>query len=148
MKIFKSIDALEKAIMSAAEKAIMSDSVVNVVKQEIANKENEMVYGGYSPSFYNRRFSLGKQFSVKKTGPYSIRVEDIAPPNYSVFNTPYPGPPGAFAQWINDGAVPNYFNSRAYAWAGPRPFYQAAEASLQNSAALKSAVINGIKSHI
>ena len=148
MSLYPNLNALEKAIRVAAQKAIASEAVLGEIKRVIREKEQEMVYGSYTPYPYQRRHSLGNQFQVQQTGLYSVRVWDIAPPNYSVFNTPYQGPAGSFAQWINDGSVPNVFNTKSYPWAGPRPFYRAAEAELQNSAVLKRAVINGIKSQI
>ena len=146
--MFSGLDAIERAINNAASAAVCSNQVLGEIQRVIREKEEEFVYGSYTPSTYNRRHSLGGQFQTQQTGLFSVRVWDIAPPNYSVFNTPYQGPPGCFAQWINDGRVPNVFNQKSYPWAGPRPFYRAAEVELQNSLVLKRAVINGIKSRI
>ena len=62
MKTYASVEALESAIKAAAARAVMSESVLGEIKHEIAKQEQALVYGSYTPSFYWRRGSLGKQF--------------------------------------------------------------------------------------
>ena len=145
MAVYSSLSALLKAAQSAA-KATLQNEVAELVKQEIHNAEQDLVYGSYSPVVYARRGSLGNGFTIQPTGPYSIRIWDNAPSNYSVFGSA-PAAPGYFAQWINDGNVPNVFNSKTYPWTGPRPFYNQAVANLAGSR-LKAVAINGIKSRL
>lgn len=102
-----------------------------------------MVYGSYTPVIYQRRNSLGSNFQIDYEDEYSVRIYDIAPPDRSVFDTPYQGPPGSFAQWINDGNVPNVFNGKSYPWTEARPFYDAAAAACQSK--INNAVRAGIK---
>ena len=129
MATYKSLGALLKAAQSAA-KATLNNEVAELVKQEIREAEQELVYNSYSPVMYSpRRHSLGKGFTVEPTGAYSIRIWDSAPSNYSVFGSA-PAAPGYFAQWINDGNVPNVFNNKIYVWMSPRPFYDQAIVNL------------------
>ena len=142
MALYKDLSSLLKATQVAA-KATLRNEVAELVKQEISDAEQEWVYGSYSPVMYSRRNSLGKGFTIQDTGPYSIRIWDNAPSNYSVFGSA-PAAPGYFAQWINDGNVTNVFNSKTYPWMSPRPFYDQAIVNLAG-ARLQQVAINGIK---
>ena len=142
MATYKSLSALLKAAQTAA-KATLNNEVAELVKQEISEAEQELVYGSYSPVMYARRNSLGKGFTVQPTGAFSIRIWDNAPSNYSVFGSA-PAAPGYFAQWINDGNVLNVFNTKTYPWMSPRPFYDQAIANLAGSK-IQQVAANGIK---
>lgn len=144
MAVYSSLSTLLSAAVSAAND-VLANEVAEIVKQEIATQEQRLVYGSYSPVLYVRRGSLGSSFQVEPTGINSVRIYDIAPPNYSVFGSGYGGPPGMFAQWINDGNVPNVFNDKSYPWMGARPFYDATIGALQGSGRIKAAAIQGFR---
>lgn len=148
-KSYSSLGELVAAVKKAAGAALESPTVLNVIKEEIRKAEQQEVYDSYATEHYWRRGSLGKNFQVERINPYAIQIWDIAPPAPSVRNTLYKGPPGWFAQWINDGRVTNIFNNRQdYPWTKARPFYETADTRLQRSTALKKAVLNGIKSQL
>lgn len=142
MAIYGSLGALEAALKAATQTILISD-LVPIVQSEIRAQEQSLVYGDYTPVIYQRRNSLGNSFQIEHEDEYSVRIYDIASPNRSVFGTAYKGPPGSFAQWINDGNVPNVFNEETYPWMGARAFYDAAAAMCAPK--INSAVRAGIK---
>ena len=77
-----------------------------------------------------------------------MRIWDRAKQDYSVFSTPVREAAGVFAQWINDGNVPNVFNDNDYPWMKPRRFYDEAAKACKNSAAIKQAAIEGIEKRL
>lgn len=136
------------AAAAAAAKETLQNEVATEVKEEIRKQEYNYIYDASSPSWYSRRKSLGKTFKVETDGDDSARIWDAARPSPSVFNTPVKGPDGVFAQWINDGNVPNVFDDKDYPWMHPRKFYDAAVKELSKSSKIKNAAKSGMEARL
>lgn len=147
MAVYDNFADLMAAAKAAAQEALQNE-VADEVKQEIKTQEYEFVYNAYTPAVYDRRKSLGKKFKVEPDGSDAIRVWDAARPSPSVFNTPVKGPDGVFAQWINDGNVPNVFDEKDYPWMHPRKFYDAATKELRKTSKIKNAAKAGMEARL
>lgn len=138
MKIFENFADLKAAAEKSAKKTLIG-TVTQKVEESIADKADELVYGSYLPTWYQRRYMLGTAFNETLTGSYSIRIYDIEP------GSPFKEgvrtlPSGYLAQMINDTGAPNIFNNNDYPWMHPRRFYDEAIASLKGSGAFLSSV--------
>lgn len=141
MPVYNSFSEMMAAAQQKCAEALTT-TVADVVKDEIRNTEQDLVYGSYSPVVYDRRGSLGENFNVELISPDTVQVYDVAEPNVSLSNpqVAYSGESGQFAQWINDGDVPNIFNDNDYVWMGARPFYETATANLKSSPKIQNAI--------
>lgn len=149
-RYYASIDALERAVKKSL-KSTLKNEVAQAVEKAAKEKIQAEVYGTYSPSVYERRGELldaGFAAEVfEDTGGVSLRAYSMAKPSDSLSSPPvaYRGPDGQFAQWINDGNVPNIFNSKKYIWEAPRPFYAQAASELDSTGAVVDALKAGMK---
>lgn len=149
MKTSDNVQQLRFQILDAIEKAT-KDSVVKQVETTVKEHIVSDVYNVYSPSEYDRRGVLKNADMVngiwaEPDGTVILRQYSSAEPNESLNGSVYTGPSGAFAQWINDGDVPNIFNSYSgYSWAHARPFYDNAAADLHATGAAVAALKQGL----
>lgn len=134
------------AAAAAAAKETLQNEVANEVKQEIKTQEYNAVYNAYTTKFYWRRYSLGKTFETKFEDEDSIRIWDAARTR-SIRNTIIRGPDGVFAQWLNDGDVPNIFHDSDYPW-HIGGFYDAATKELRKTSKIKNAAKAGMEARL
>ena len=149
-RYYASLAALERAVKKSLTSTLKGE-VSQVVEKVAKEKIKEDVYGVYSPSVYERRGELmNAEFArevFEDADGVNLRIYSMARPNDSLSSPPvaYRGPDGQFAQWINDGNVPNIFNSKKYIWETPRPFYSDAENELDNTGLVLDALRAGMQ---
>lgn len=149
-RYYASLDALERAVKKSLN-GTLKNEVAQAVEKVTKERIQAEVYGAYTPSVYERRGELRNAgFAAEvfdDADGVALRTYSAAKPNDSLSKPPvaYRGPDGQFAQWINDGNVPNIFNPRKYIWETSRPFYTSAANELDSGGAVMDALMAGMR---
>ena len=147
-RMYSSLSSLDKAIRKAILSALKNE-VANAVEETTKQHIQSDVYAVYDPVEYQRRGELKNaafQHDIYYVGSdIAMRSFSTAKQNRSVIGSSKSYPVGAFAQWIQDGAVPNIFNKRHYICQDARPFYTNSVQELESRGLVREALAQGLK---
>lgn len=134
---------IKKSINNALE-----NNVAPLVEKTMDEKIDSEVYDVYTPKGYKRRYELGNTNNISselvKDGV--LFTKNTANPSPSVIGTPYSASGSTiFPEWVNDGEVPNIFNSNDYPWMHPRDFIAATIEELESTGAVATAMAKGLQ---
>jgi hypothetical protein len=133
-------------MMQAVNDTLLYD-VAPVAEKIFLEETNSNVNGRYTPVQYNRTGEIVNPSNIvselDSNGVLSIR--NIAQPSESVLGTSY-NPPNdtTFSLWLNDGLVPNIFNSYDYPWMHPANFVESSIERMETSGEISDAFAKGM----
>lgn len=141
-------DVLEYIDLSS--KKILEGEVLKAVSEEMLGVIEEDVYS-YNPTTYNRRTTGGlrdpSNIVLEMIDANTGVVKNVATPNDSVLGTKLrlsSSNDTTFASWINDGSVPNIFNSKTYPW-HKSGFLEKTISNLEKTNGVEKAVEKGLQ---
>lgn len=154
MAYYSSWDSLISAVQEKCGEIL--DEYVRPVAEDILHEHIiDDIYASYSPvgrdaGGYDRRDVLGSRDNTvgKVQGNNLLVVTNVAPPSPSVFGSSGSGHEDELLYWIENGLVPNYFNSFDYVWMHPRPAVENAQEEINSSGDIRTAIKNGISQKI